>query len=141
MIQQQMTRAKLAEVIENWSQAWNKHDLDGVMTLFHADVVFENWTGATVRGKNALRQAWQPWFQNHGHFKFITEDVFVDASCQKVLYQWTLEWPSFEAGYAGKWEIRRGVDVIHFREGKIISKQTYCKTSIEIDTQRICLTP
>ena len=111
------------------------------MALFHADVVFENWTGAIVRGKDALRQAWQPWFQDHGNFKFITEDVFVDQSCQKVLYQWTLEWPSFEEGHTGKWEIRRGVDVIHFLEGKIVRKQTYCKTSIDIESQRIRLTP
>ena len=29
--------------------AWNAHDLDGVMDLFHEGVVFENWTGGTAQ--------------------------------------------------------------------------------------------
>jgi hypothetical protein len=44
-----------------------------------------------------------------------------------------LEWPSFEKGYEGKSEKRRGVDVLHFEDGKIIKKLTYSKTTIEID--------
>ena len=45
-----------------------------------------------------------------------------------------------ERGFEGKHESRRGVDVLHFKDGKIIEKLTYCKTSIEIAGQRVSLT-
>ena len=119
-----------------WNAAWDSHDLDGVMTLFHKDVLFENWTGGKVKGKAALHKAWAPWFENHGGFRFIPEETFIDEAEQKVLYRWQLQWPSFENGYEGQPEIRRGVDVIHFQDGKIIKKLTYSKTTIEIDGKR-----
>lgn len=123
-------------VLEQWNEAWNRHDLETVMQLFHDDILFENWTGAKVKGKAALAKAWQHWFENHGDFRFIEEDTFIDAEAQKVLFRWTLEWPSIEPGHEGKPEIRRGVDLLYFQDGKIIEKLTYSKTSIEIEGQR-----
>jgi hypothetical protein len=41
-----------------------------------------------------------------------------------------------EPGQEGKQEKRRGVDVIHFEDGKIINKFTYSKTTLEIDGKR-----
>lgn len=122
-----------------WSEAWNTHDLGRVMDLFHEDIVFENWTGARVQGNTALRRAWEPWFGNHGNFLFVTEDIFVDEKEQKVLFRWTLEWPSVEKGCQGKREKRRGVDVIHFRDGKISHKLTYSKTILEIEDKLVKL--
>ncbi len=130
---------KILAALSDWNRAWDEHDLDGVMELFHPDVLFENWTGGRVRGREALRKAWEPWFKNHGGFRFLPEDTFVDEGGQKALYQWTLEWPSGEKGYEGKREIRRGVDVLHFKDGKIIGKSTYSKTTLEIEGKRIKL--
>jgi hypothetical protein len=50
----------------------------------------------------------------------VEEETFIDEKEQKVLYRWLLEWPSFESGSEGKPEKRRGVDVIHFKNGKIL---------------------
>ena len=135
-----LTREQIKEALTEWNKSWDEHDLDGVMTLFHDDVVFDNWTGGQARGKEALHKAWQPWFDNHGGFRFLPEDTFIDEDEQKVLYRWTLNWPSFEKGFEGLPETRRGVDVIHFQDGKIIQKLTYCKTTIEIENTRIPLT-
>jgi len=55
------------------------------------------------------------------------------------LLRWQLDWPSFEKGYEGRPEMRRGVHVLHFRNGKIIQKLTYSKTTVEIDRQRVRL--
>ena len=49
-----------------WLAAWNAHDLDAVMRLFHDDVVFTSPLAAKVvpesqgvlRGKDALRAYW-----------------------------------------------------------------------------------
>ena len=131
-----LSRNEIEEALKEWNLAWEKHDLEGVMNLFHEEVVFENWTGARVRGKKALYNAWQPWFAEHGNFRFIEEETFIDEKEQKALYRWLLEWPSLESGHKGKAEKRRGVDVIHFKNGKIIAKFTYSKTTIEIDGKR-----
>lgn len=131
-----ISRQGIRNLLRQWNRSWDQHDLDGVMELFHDDVMFENWTGAIVVGKNALRKAWQSWFANHGGFRFTEEETFIDEEEQKALYRWSLEWPSFEEPHEGRREIRRGVDVLHFKNGKIIKKLSYSKTSIEIETQR-----
>jgi hypothetical protein len=134
-----LSREELKKALTEWNTAWDSHDLEGVMQLFNDEVTFENWTGGKAVGKEALRKAWAPWFANHGGFRFIGEDTFIDEVEQKVLYRWVLEWPSPEKGYEGKPEKRRGLDVIHFKDGKIILKLTYTKTTIEIDGQRVPL--
>ena len=131
-----LSRNEIEEALKKWNLAWDNHDLEGIMSLFHEEVIFENWTGARVRGKEALKKAWQPWFANHGDFRFIEEETYIDEKKQKALYRWLLEWPSLEKGQEGKPEKRRGVDVIHFKDGKIIEKLTYSKTTIEIDGKR-----
>jgi ketosteroid isomerase-like protein len=134
-----ISRQELIDRMDKWNRAWDEHDLDGVMALFHEDIVFENWTGGRAEGWQTLHDAWKPWFENHGGFRFIPEDLFFDEAEQKVLFRWTLEWPSREKGHEGEPEKRRGVDVIHFRDGKIIEKLTYAKTRIEIGGTRYAL--
>ena len=134
-----LSREEIKNAVNKWNLAWGRHDLEEVMKLFHDEVLFENWTGGKASGKEALRKAWTPWFANHGGFRFTEEDIFIDEKEQKVLYRWQLEWPSLEKGYEGKTERRRGVDVLHFQDGKIIRKLTYSKTTIEIDRERLPL--
>lgn len=131
------SRKQIEKALAKWQRAWNEHDLDGVMELFHDEVLFVNWTGGKAKGKENLRRAWAPWFTNHGGFRFTEEETFIDEAVQKVLYRWQLKWPSSEKGYEGKPEKRQGVDVLHFRDGKIIQKLTYSKTTVEIDGKRV----
>jgi ketosteroid isomerase-like protein len=138
---QMHSRREIEAALHKWHQAWADHNLNGVMELFHDDIFFENWTGGKAQGKEALRQAWASWFANHGGFRFTEEETFIDVEQQKVLYRWQLEWPSIEKGCEGKPEKRRGVDVMHFKDGKIIRKLTYSKTTLEIDAQRVRLLP
>jgi hypothetical protein len=134
-----LTQKEIKTLLKAWHLAWEKYDLDGVLSLFHDDIFFENWTGAYVKGKKALRISWEPWFSHHGNFRFLEEETFIDEVHQKVLYRWILEWPSTEAGFEDRLEIRKGVDILHFQDGKIINKLTYTKTSIEIDNKRMLL--
>lgn len=135
-----LSRAQLLALLAAWCDAWNTHDFEAVMELFHDDVVFENWTGGRAAGKAALRAAWRPWFADHGGFRFDEQETFVDEAAQKALYRWTLDWPSREPGHAGRREVRRGVDVLHFADGKILRKLTFSKTTVEIDGKRVPLT-
>jgi len=45
-----LSRKEIQTLLKEWNLAWEKHDLDKVMTFFHNDVFFENWTGAYVKG-------------------------------------------------------------------------------------------
>ncbi|MFC1914646.1 nuclear transport factor 2 family protein [Chloroflexota bacterium] len=132
-----LTKKEIVDLLNQWNKAWNEHDIDKVAKLFHDDIIFENWTGAKIRGAKALKKAWEPWFRNHMGFRFNTEDLFVDEEAQKILFQWSLDWPSVDKKYHGKPEHRRGVDVMHFEDGKIKSKYTYSKTTIEIEGKLI----
>jgi ketosteroid isomerase-like protein len=134
-----LSRTEIVNTLTEWSRAWNAHDLDRIVKLFHDDVLFENWTGARVRGRDALGKAWLEWFAADSQFRFTDEDLFVDESSQKALYRWQLDWPSLESGYEGQPETRRGVDALTFRDGLIIEKLTYSKTTLEIDGQRVGL--
>lgn len=133
------SKEEIILLFKEWLIAWNEHNLEGVMKLLHEDIIFENWTGETIVGKNLLKKFWTPWFLNHGNFKFISEDIFFDENEQKMLFMWRLEWPSRLILYKGKQEIRRGVDVLHFRDGKLFQKHTYSKTTILIEGLPILL--
>ncbi|HVP80607.1 MAG TPA: nuclear transport factor 2 family protein [Thermodesulfobacteriota bacterium] len=134
-----LTREQIKNALKEWNRCWDNHDLEGVLKLMHDDVLFENWTGGKAVGKEALRKAWAPWFANHGGFRFIEEETFIDEKEQKVLFRWQLLWPSIERGYEGKPEKRRGVDVLHFQDGKIVRKLTYSKTTVEIEGENFPL--
>jgi SnoaL-like domain len=134
-----LSKIEILRLFKVWLTAWDEHNLDGVMELLHEDIVFENWTGAAIIGKSVLRKSWAHWFSNHGNFRFIEEDIFFDEQEQKLLFRWRLEWPSLEKNFKGKPEIRRGVDVLHFLDGKIYKKYTYSKTTIQIDSMRVSL--
>ena len=134
-----LSREEIKKALAAWNTAWDNHDIDGVMALFHDEVLFDNWTGGKAQGKDNLRKAWTGWFADHGGFRFTEEETFIDVEEQKVLYRWQLDWPSLEKGYEHKPEKRRGIDILHFRDGKIINKLTYSKTTIEIEGERVRL--
>ena len=127
--------------VKEWMDAWNRHDLEGVMRFFHEDVIFENWSGGRVRGKKNLYKAWRPWFTDHGKFKFETTGTVLDTSSQQALVRWRLLWPSRLKGYEGEAEQREGLDVLHFRGGMIDLKLTYTKTTVMIGGRKVPLTP
>ena len=134
-----LSKAEILRLIEEWLSFWDEYNLDGVMEIMHDEVIFENWTGEIICGKSKLRKSWILWFKYHGNFKFTLEDLFVDEQEQKVLFQWKLEWPSKEVAYKGKKEVRRGVDVLHFWEGKMYRKYSYSKTTLQIDNIPVIL--
>lgn len=129
-----LARVEIEKYFEQWLVAWNNHDINGVMKFIHDEITFENWDGRVISGKTNLKKSWGLWFMHHGNFKFMPEDVFMDEANQKMTFAWTLEWPSLEKKYVGKREKRRGVDILYLREGKIFRKDTYSKTTIEIDS-------
>jgi len=134
-----LSKTEIISRFNSWLTAWNSYDLEEVMDFMHEEVVFENWDRTVVSGKSALQKAWLPWFVHNGNFKFFNEDIFIDEQEQKMTFQWRLEWPSLERSFKGKSEIRHGVDILHFKDKKIIKKYTFSKTSIQIDSKPVLL--
>ncbi len=130
---------EIREKILIWIDAWNHHDLDKVMEWFHDDVEFIHWDGSRIRKRSFLKHAWRDWFIQQGDFHFDIQDILADEESQKASFTWTLSWPSRDPGYEGKDEIREGVDLLHFQEGKIISKQTFTKTLLIIDGSKVLM--
>ena len=54
------------EFAQAWVEAWNRHDVEGVLAHFHDDVIFTSpvaaqvipESGGVIRGKDALRKYW-----------------------------------------------------------------------------------
>lgn len=134
-----LSRIEMQRNFDQWLNAWNNHDIDGVMKFMHDEIAFENWNGQVISGKTNLEKAWGLWFMRDGNFKFLLEDVFMDEPNQKMTFTWKLEYPSLEKNYVGKPEKRRGVDILYLKDGKIFRKDTYTKTTIEIDSRLVTM--
>ena len=136
-----LSRVEIEKHFHTWLKAWNYYDLEGVLNFMHEDIMFENWNGSIINGKNNLRKIWTSWFLHHGNFKFILKDYFIDELEQKMAFAWQLEWPSLEKNYIGKKESRNGVDIMQLKEGKIYTKNTFSKTVLLINDKKTTLYP
>ena len=127
------TKTDITPRFNQWLDAWNNYDLDGVLDFMHDDIIFENWDGSIISGKTSLKSAWSLWFR-HQNFKFSLEDLCFDEGKQIITFAWSLNWPSLEKNYFGKKEIRQGVDILFLVDGKIYRKNTYSKTTFKLES-------
>src|SRR5262245_56503628 len=121
-----MEREKLADLVVKFTEAFNRDDLDGVMSFMADDAVYDEFTGTINRGAAAIRAAFVPQFRgDYGKLRFNTEDLFVDAQAGKALIRWqcTLETKRGPAAW-------RGLDIIHVVNGRITEKLTYAKAKV-----------
>jgi ketosteroid isomerase-like protein len=110
------------DVIRRFNEAFNRHDVDGVMALMTADCVFENTfpapDGERYEGATAVRGFWKRFFDGAPRARFVTEEAF--AAGDRCVVRWTYHWD--EAGGHV-----RGVDVFRVRGGKVAEKLAYVK--------------
>lgn len=118
-------REELQRLTGAFLDAFNRCDLDGVMSFFAADsAVYDEFTGAANEGLDAIRAAFTPQFEGEfGDMKFIDEDLFIDDTVGKVMASWRCT--LVVKGEPTAW---RGLDLIHWRGGEITHKSTYAKT-------------
>ena len=118
-----MTPAELSDLVLRFTDAFNREDLDAVMAFVADDGVYDEFDGQRRVGKDAIRRAFEPQFRgDYGRMRFVTEDLFVDADSGKGLISWlcTTERNGRKRGW-------RGLDVLHFANGKLVLKETYAK--------------
>jgi ketosteroid isomerase-like protein len=107
------------EVVNSFGAAWANHDLEGTLELVTDDCVFDSTgpapDGVRHEGRDALRQAWQPIFDD-STARFEPEETF--CSDDRVVQLWRYSW---DGGHV------RGVDVFRVRDGRVAEKLSYVK--------------
>jgi ketosteroid isomerase-like protein len=107
------------QVVSAFSKAWGDHDMEATLELVTEDCVFDNTgpapDGTRFVGKSAIRNAWQPIFDDP-HSKFEVEESFVAG--ERVVQLWRYSW---NGGHV------RGIDIFRVRDGRVAEKLAYVK--------------
>lgn len=112
------------ETVNRFNEAFNRHDVDAVMTLMTEDCVFENTTpppdGKRFTGSASVREYWKEFFARSADAYFEAEEIFEagDRCVVRWIYRKTKD--------GVPWHLR-GVDVFRVRNGKIAEKLSYVK--------------
>jgi ketosteroid isomerase-like protein len=106
-------------------EAFNRHDVAGMMALMSEDCVFENTTpapdGTTYRGKESVTRFWQDFFRESPQARIEIEEIF--GLGMRCIMRWRYEWVD-AAGEKGR---VRGVDIFKMQDGLICEKLSYVK--------------
>ena len=110
--------------IDNFNNAFDRHDADGLAALLTDDTVFENTSpppdGRRIEGKAAVVEFWRAWFAHNAGARFEVEELIVSGNRAIVL------WVYRKMRDGQSWHLR-GVDVFTVREGKVAAKLAYVK--------------
>jgi len=116
-------RAELTRLVEAFTACFNRNDLDGLMTFFADDAVYEEVNGPVNHGSAAIRRAFEPLFSGgFGQVRFIPRDFFVDVDADKVMASWDCH-----LVMDGQPKVLEGLDLYHFAGDRIVRKLAYCK--------------
>lgn len=103
----------------------NLADLEAVMDFFSDDAVYEDIYGGRHVGVAEIRAAFLPLFDgSFGKVEYVGEDLFVDGDAGKVMVSWRCN-----LQLNGEPFYLRGLDLLHFRDGKLVAKLAYGKAS------------
>jgi limonene-1,2-epoxide hydrolase len=112
-------------VVLAFNEAFNRHDVTGMMQLMTDDCIFENTApapdGTLYKGKEAVTRFWQEFFRESSQAHIEIEEIFgLDKRC---VMRWRYDWVD-ESGKKGH---VRGVDVFKVKDGSICEKLSYVK--------------
>ena len=112
-------------LVIDFNDAFNRHDVDGMMKLLSDDCVFENTSpapdGTVYSGREAVTQFWQDFFRESPHAHIEIEEIFGYGF--RCIMRWRYDWVD-AAGVKGH---VRGVDIFQLKNGLIAEKLSYVK--------------
>ncbi len=115
--------SELYAITLKFLDAFNRNDLDDVMSYFTEDAVYDELHGKINEGRDAIREAFVPQFEGkYGKMEFIEDDTFIDPETGKVMSGWTVHMENDGTPVSLK-----GLDLLHFEGDKIVRKQTFVK--------------
>ena len=108
-----------------FNDAFNQHDVDGMMKLMSEDCIFENTApapdGTAYKGKDAVTQFWYDFFHESPSAHIEIEEIF--GLGNHCIMRWRYDWVDV-SGTNGH---VRGVDIFKIRDGFISEKLSYVK--------------
>jgi predicted SnoaL-like aldol condensation-catalyzing enzyme len=108
-----------------FNEAFNRHDVEGMMGFIGDECVFENTSpapdGALYTGKEQVAQFWRDFFRGSPQAHIEIEEVF--GLGERCVMRWIYRWEN-AAGEEGH---VRGVDIYRVRDGSILEKLSYVK--------------
>lgn len=130
-----MSSEKLTHTIQAFGEAWNRHDIDALMSFMHEDCVFETVAGPEVygarhEGQAAVRKAFEAAWQT------IPDAQWLNPSCWANENQGVMESTFTGTAADGSWIEANMVDLLVFKDGKIILKNAFRKNRPHLPAKR-----
>ena len=108
-------------VVLEFNEAFNQHDVAGMMQRMTDDCLFENTDpapdGTAYAGKEVVTQFWQDFFRESPQAHIEIEEAF-GLGNNRCVMRWKYTWAD---GHV------RGVDIFKVRDGLISEKLSYVK--------------
>ncbi|HMU92494.1 MAG TPA: nuclear transport factor 2 family protein [Anaerolineales bacterium] len=112
-------------VVIEFNEAFNRHDVEGMMRLMGDDCVFENTSpapdGTVYSGREAVTQFWQDFFRESPQAHIEIEEIFGYGI--RCVMRWKYSW----VDVTGNKGHVRGVDIFQLKDGLISQKLSYVK--------------
>ena len=114
------------KLLDRFAEAWNRHDLEGLMSMMTDDCVFEASAGPEVggqrsEGQRAVRAAFAAVFEAFPDAHWGNARHFVSGD--RAVSEWTFTGTNREGNHV---EVN-GCDLLTLRNGKIAIKNSYRK--------------
>lgn len=112
-------------VVLDFTEAFNHHDVEGMMGLTSADCILETACpspdGERYFGRETITRFWRDFFNQSPHTHLEIEDVF--SAGFHCIMRWKLEWTDA----AGVKSQIRGMDMFKVQDGAICEQYSYTK--------------
>jgi ketosteroid isomerase-like protein len=117
---------ELEKLLESFADAWNRHDVNGLMSMMTEDGIFEASAGSEVsgerhEGQKAVRAAYEAVFSQFPDARWSNPRHFVKGN--RGVSEWTFTGTLKD----GRRVEVTGCDLFTFRNGKIAVKNSYRK--------------
>jgi ketosteroid isomerase-like protein len=110
--------------INNFNDAFNRHDADALAAFLTDDTVFEDTSpapdGRRIEGKAAVVEFWRTLFVRNSDAHFDAEEIIVSGN------RAVIPWVYRKIRNGQPWHLR-GVDIFTVRDGKVAAKLAYVK--------------
>jgi uncharacterized protein (TIGR02246 family) len=117
---------ELEQLLEAFADAWNRHDIEALMSMMTDDGVFEASAGSAVDGEryeghHAVRAAYEAVFAQYPDARWSNARHFVKGN--RGVSEWTFTGTLRD----GRRVEVTGCDLLTFRDGKIAAKNSFRK--------------
>ena len=117
----QMSKVESAmRTVLAFKEAFNRHDVPGMVQLISQDCIFEDHApapdGSVYSGRQAVTRFWEGFFSQAADVRMTVEDIF--GYGERCILRWKLEWGENHL---------RGVDIFQVKDDLICERFSYAK--------------